>query len=250
MRSWRLRAWFPIVWTLAMGAWLVLYQQTQATCGPEIQRDCSIGLSVTAGLGRPGIVVLWALGMVAFGVAWLTDRRLPSEAAQRPQKPQKPRLRALGYIALLATLLAPLIVVALHTSTRPPREASAAGAVEVRVISAILHPSASSTGRRRHAARVSVHVRIDNRGSRRVTLPDPMLLTGGAGLSYDRRQFTLGPLQPGAAVDARLRFEPRSAFTQRLVSDRDAQLRIAGRTIPLTLEIGTPVTKPLSGGTQ
>ena len=229
-----------------MGAWLVLYQQTRATCGPEIQRDCSIGLSVTAGLGRPGIVLLWALGMVAFGVAWLTDRRLSSEAAQRAHKP---RLRALGYTALLAILLTPLIVVALHTSTRPPREASAAGAVKVRVISAILHPSASSTGRRRHAARVSVHVRIDNRGSRRVTLPDPMLLTGGAGLAYDRRQFTLGPLQPGATVDARLRFEPRSAFTQRLVTDRDAQLQIAGRTVPLTLEIGTPVTKPPSEGT-
>ena len=230
-----------------MAAWLLLYERSDATCGPEIQRDCSIGVSVTAGLGQPGIVLLWALGLAAFAVAWVTNRHLASKA---PRRPQRRVLRAVGDAALVAAVVAPLVVVALPASTRSTREGSvpAAAAVDVRVISAILHPSASSAGRNRHAARVTVHVRLDNRGSRRVTLRPPMLLSGGAALAYDRRQFALEPLDPGATVDARLRFEPRSAFTQRLVTERDPQLQIAARTIALTLKIGAPVRKsPLRG---
>lgn len=247
MRSSRLTVWFPLVWTLTMTAWLLLYERSDATCGPEIERDCSIGLSVTAGLGQPGIVLLWALGLAAFAVAWLTNRRLAPKA---PRRRERRRLRAVGDAALVAAVVAPLVVVALPASTRSTREGSvpAAAAVDVRVISAILHPSASSAGRNRHAARVTVHVRLDNRGDRRVTLRPPMLLSGGAALPYDRLQFALKPLAPGAAVGARLRFEPRSAFTQRLLTERDAQLQIAGRTIPLTLKIGRPVRKsPLRG---
>ena len=241
MRSWRSRGWLLMAWTLMMGAWLALYQHRDATCGPEIERDCSIGLSVTAGLGRPGVVLLWALGVAAFGVAWLTDRHRTSRTPRRPQKRGR---RALGDAALVAVVAAPLVLV-LPTSTRPTREGSvpAASAVNVRVISAILHPSASSAGRQRHAARVSVHVHLNNLGRRRVTLRPPKLLSGRTALTYDQRQFALEPLDPGAVVDATLRFEPRSAFTQRLVSERDAQLQIAGRTIPLTLKIGAPVRK-------
>ncbi|HEV2059717.1 MAG TPA: hypothetical protein VGR11_10190, partial [Solirubrobacteraceae bacterium] len=232
MRSSRLTPWIPLVWTLTMMAWLLLYERSDATCGPEIERDCSIGVSVTAGLGQPGIVLLWALGLAAFGVAWLTNRHLASKA---PRRPQRRGLRAAGDAALVAAVVAPIVLVALPTSTRSTREGSlpATAAVDVRVISAILHPSASSAGRNRHAARVSVHVLLNNRGSRRITLRPPMLLSGGAALAYDRRQFALKPLDPGAAIDVTLRFEPRSAFTQRLLTERDAQLQIAGRTVPL-----------------
>lgn len=242
MRSSRLTVWIPLVWTLTMTAWLLLYERSHATCGPEIERDCSIGVSVTAGLGQPGIVLLWALGLAAFAVAWLTNRHL---ASKTPRRPPRRGLRALGDAALVAAVVAPLVLVALPASTRSTREGSvpAAAAVDVRVISAILHPSASSAGRNRHAARVSVHVLLNNRSSRRVTLRPPMLLSGGAALDYDRRQFALKPLDPGAAIDATLRFEPRSAFTQRLLTERDAQLQIAARTIALTLKIGAPVRK-------
>ncbi|MDQ3721795.1 MAG: hypothetical protein M3376_01725 [Actinomycetota bacterium] len=245
MRPWRLIAWFPVVWTLAMGVWLALYRQTPATCGPEIERDCSIGLSVTIGLGRPGIILLWSLGMAAYTVALLTDRRRRSRGEQRPPKARKRRLAAAG---MLAVVLAASIAVALPASTRQtPEPPTAATGVDVQVISAILHPSASSAGRNRHAARVSVHVRLTNRGRRRVST-EPMLLSGGVKLPYDRRQFTLGPLRPGVVRDATLRFEPRSPFTQRLVTERDARLQIAGRMIALTLKIGSPVRKsPLRG---
>ncbi|MBW3607352.1 MAG: hypothetical protein KY463_03185 [Actinobacteria bacterium] len=241
MRSWRLIPWLPVVWTLAMAAWLFVHEQSEATCGPEIQRDCSIGLSVTAGLGRPGIVLLWSLGMAAFAVSslTLTNRRLRSKTEQRSQKPSGRPQHAAG---MLAAVLIAVAVVALPASTSPRSEAppSAAETVDVRVISAILHPSGSTAGRARHAARVSVHVRLNNRGDRRI-VTQPMLLSGRAALVYDRRQFTLRPLQPGVTVEATLRFEPRSAFTQRLVTQRDARLQIAGRTIPLALKIGAPV---------
>lgn len=245
MRCRRPSTWFVIVWTLTMGAWLVLYQQTHATCGPEIQRNCSIGLSVTAGLGRPGIVLLWFLGMAAFALTWLTNRRVRSRSAQRPPKAGGPPLVG---VVTLTVILGATIAVALPASPRPSRERPGAAAVDVRVVSAILHPSASSAGRRRHAARLSVHVLVHNRGGPRVALPDPTVLSGGAALTYDRRQFELDSLRPGEIVDATLRFEPRSAFTQRLVAERDAQLQIAGKTIALPLKIGAPVRKsPLRG---
>lgn len=246
MRARRLSTWFPVVWTLAMAVWLVLHQQTDGTCGPEIERRCSIGVSVTAGLGRPGIVLLWSLGLAAFGLAWLTQRRLRATTAQRAPKPTRSRLRRSLRAAAVLVAVLPAAVVALPASprvTQPRPPAVEAAAVDVRVISAILHPSASSAGRSRHAARVSVHVRMKNRSSRRVTLPAPLLLSGGAALAYDTAQFRLSPLRPGATVDAILRFEARSAFTQRLVTEDDAQLHIAGRSLPLRPKIGAPVRK-------
>lgn len=251
----RLIVWFPVLWTLTMGVWLALYQQTQATCGPEIERDCSIGLSVTSGLGRPGIILLWSLGIAAYAVALLTDRRRRSRGSERPprdrrrrsrgsERPPRSRSHTRPAVGVLAVVLAATIGLALPASPSPRRAlppVPAAG-VDVHVISAILHPSASSAGRNRHAARVSVHVRLVNRGSRPVSTT-PALISGGAMLPYDRRQFALGPLRPGVAVDATLRFEPRSTFTQGLLTERDARLQIAGRTIPLTLKIGSPVRK-------
>ena len=247
MRTRRFSAWFPVVWTLTMGVWLVVHHQTEATCGPEIERKCSIGVSVTAGLGRPGIVLLWSLGLAAFGLAWLTQRRLRSATADGAPKPARRRLSPLrAAVAVLAAVIAAVVVVALPASprsTQPEPPAGPSDRIDVRVVSAILHPSNSTAGRRRHAARVSVHVRIDNRGPRRLRLPAPRLLSGGEALAYDARQYRLGALEPGGTVDAILRFEPRSAFTQRLVTEGDAQLWIAGRSLPLALKIGGAVRK-------
>lgn len=84
----RVTAGFVIVWTLTMAAWLVLYREADITCGPEIYRNCQIGLKVIPGLGRPGIVLLWSLGVVAAALAWITTRR------SQPKRPVRGRRAA------------------------------------------------------------------------------------------------------------------------------------------------------------
>jgi len=83
MPAWRATMALLVVWTVVMGAWLLLYRGADATCGPEIYRNCQIGLKVITGLGRPGIVLLWLLGAVALAMTWLTTRRPRPEAVPR-----------------------------------------------------------------------------------------------------------------------------------------------------------------------
>ena len=83
MPPWRATLPLFIVWTVAMAAWLLVYRGSDVTCGPEIYRDCQIGVKVTTGLGRPGIVLLWSLGVVALVMTWLVTRRLRPGTAPR-----------------------------------------------------------------------------------------------------------------------------------------------------------------------
>lgn len=256
MRPWRLTLCLLTVWTLAMAAWFGLYQAAAATCGPEIYRNCQIGLKVTGGLGRPGIVLLWSLVVVVLGVTWLTR---PTPAVQRQEKPARralpgrPRsaMRPTASIAALsaAALTMALAIVLIATrSADSPRIPTPIEPVRVRVVSTILHPAATPAGRRRGAARVGVHLRVTNpRGNRPLTLEQTVLLSGGEALTYDPAQIVaarslLRPLAPGATADGTLRFEPRGEFTERLTTELRASLRIADRTVPLTLKIGRPVT--------
>ena len=64
-----------LVWTSLMAAWFALHGGSQATCGPEIYRYCTVGTQVATGLGRSGIVLLWSLGLLALGTTRLTTRR-------------------------------------------------------------------------------------------------------------------------------------------------------------------------------
>ena len=71
----RASTWLLLAWTPVMATWFALYEESHATCGPEIYRYCTVGVKVGTGLGRSGIVLLWLLGLVALGTTWVTTRR-------------------------------------------------------------------------------------------------------------------------------------------------------------------------------
>jgi len=246
MAGGRLSAWLLIVWTLTMALWLVLYREADVTCGPEIYRNCQIGVKVNTGLGRPGIVLLWSLGAGALGIAWLTTRRLSPKPVRHAEPPPESAFRTLPAMlrgaAKMSAFVFPLAVVAGFVAAPSPRAPSPGEGVRVQVLSAILHP-AGNPARRRSAARVSVHVRVTNASSDRFTFDQPLLLSAGEALAYDTAQYALRPLQPRATVDATLRFEPRSNFSERLLTSRRAQLDFADHLASLTLTIGRPVLR-------
>lgn len=117
--------------------------------------------------------------------------------------------------------------------------------VRVRVVASVLHRASTPTGRRSNRARLSVHVRVTNRGGRTIANVEPALVAGkrvradpSAG---ETSRSLLRPIRPGSTADGTLRFETAGAVTARLVRARRAQLRIAGRTATLKVRIGRPV---------
>jgi hypothetical protein len=115
MLNWRASTWLLFLWNPAMAAWLVLYERSHATCGPEIYRYCTVGLQVETGLGRTGILLLWCLGLAALGTTWITSRRTQPGA--------QPAGRGAGHLRLVAARGDDL----LREGTRPQRKPVEAG---------------------------------------------------------------------------------------------------------------------------
>ena len=134
------------------------------------------------------------------------------------------------------------------TSTSPSKPANT---VRVRVVSAVLHPAAGPSGKRRRRARLSVHVRVTNRGSRSITPARPVLVSGDARLKTDAMQdaadTNLGAIDPGETSDVTLRFEIAGAVTQRVQEELRARLTIAGRNVTATVKVGGPVSQKSAG---
>jgi len=136
------------------------------------------------------------------------------------------------------------------TTTVPPaREEPAStqtekppNAVRVRIVSAILHPAASPSGKRRQRARLSVHIRVTNRGSSPIFPSRPALVSGGVRVKTDPSQdgaaTNLGALASGATGDVTLRFETAGAVTKRLRQELRARLTIAGTNVTATVKVG------------
>lgn len=120
-----------------------------------------------------------------------------------------------------------------------------AGPVRVRVVASVLHRASTPTGRRSNRARLSVHVRVTNRGKRTIADAEPALVAGKRVRADPSAGKTgrslLRPIRPGSTADGTLRFETAGAVTARLVRARRARLRIAGRTATLKVRIGRPV---------
>lgn len=126
--------------------------------------------------------------------------------------------------------------------------------VRVRVLAAVLHPGATSLGRRRQRARLGVHVRVTNGGTAVLKPARPMLLApgvvvpgkavGGPGRSLRE------PLEPLASAQDRLRFETAGAVTKRIVTTRRVRLRVAGSTVFVRVNIGPPVARPVRSSEQ
>jgi len=136
-----------------------------------------------------------------------------------------------------------------RASTRGQKPANA---VRVRVVSAILHPASSSSGKRRQRARLSVHVRVTNRGSRRFVPSRPVLVSGDVRLKTDRNQDSadtnLEALAPGATGDVTLRFETAGTVTQRVRQQLRARLVIAGRQVTAPVKLGELVAPRAAAG--
>ena len=128
------------------------------------------------------------------------------------------------------------------TPTRETAPAKPALVPRVQVLSAVLLEASTASGRDRRRARVSIRVRVTNRGAETLDLEDPQLLAGNDRVSADPRAANgagtlLKPLASDASATGKLRFETTGAVTERLTTEGSARLGIAGRTVAVKLEI-------------
>ncbi len=111
----------------------------------------------------------------------------------------------------------------------------------VQVRSAELGPTSEVTAR----ALVAVRASVTNRGNRPLTIKTPVLLSGddesplGAS-ARDAAGELLEPIAPGATATGTLRFTVTSAVADRLAADPAARLRVANRTVAVTVEPTEP----------
>ena len=118
--------------------------------------------------------------------------------------------------------------------------------VRVTVGSAVLHPARTPSGRRRNRARLGVRVTVVNRGAQRVVLPRPSLLAARQRIptnaAADAPGTRLGAVGGGETVKATLQFETAGAVTEQLTTQKRARVLVAGRSWPVTVTIGPPVS--------
>ncbi len=134
---------------------------------------------------------------------------------------------------------------ALPDVVAPSRQPPQTTLARVQIVTAVLQPAQTARGRRRHRARLSVHVRVTNNGEVRIENLDPLLVAAGKRVPPDpfARDTTgslLRPLPPGITAGGRLRFEIAGAVTDQLAATHHGVLRIAGGTVPFELELGRP----------
>ena len=132
------------------------------------------------------------------------------------------------------------------TSASKPVAQDPLSLVRVRVLSAVLHPAATRSGKRRRRARLGVHVEVHNRGAQRVVLQRPSLLAANRRVSTDPRADARGSrlrvIGTGRTADVTLRFETAGALTRHLVTRRRARVLIAKRSLPVSITVGTAVS--------
>jgi len=105
----------------------------------------------------------------------------------------------------------------------------------IEVISALIAPVSSDGG-----TRLSVRVRVTNRRGRALEAEDPVLLEGPDAVPLASDAKSAGgavrkALEPGETASGSLRFDVPSAIAQRIRASGKAQLKIATRTINLTV---------------
>lgn len=120
--------------------------------------------------------------------------------------------------------------------------------VEVKIVTAVLHPAATPAGKRRDRARVGVRIQVKNSSNVRITPERPALLAAGVTVRTDPHVTTPGarlePLAPGTSADVTVRFEVEGRVTRQLISQRRARIRVIGQTLPVVVKIGAAVTVP------
>ena len=127
-------------------------------------------------------------------------------------------------------------------STSAESVAGGSRPARIAILSTVLHPAAGLRGQQRRRARLSVGVRVTNRGDRTITVGSPVLVAGGR-VQVDRNATAaaadlLLPIPAGSSARGVLRFETAGAITDHLTSTQRASLQIRGRTVALRVRIG------------
>jgi hypothetical protein len=134
-------------------------------------------------------------------------------------------------------------------SATPADIPQGANVPRVRIVSAVLFPAATASGRARQRARISVRVRVTNRDSKTLTPPNSLLLTGSDRISVDTRAdeaagALLKPIAPSKTANGELRFEIAGTVTQRLTDKPRARLAIVNRIVALKITISPTPAPP------
>lgn len=134
-----------------------------------------------------------------------------------------------------------------RTTTAP---SSAAPTPSIRVQSATLVPAETPSGQQRQRARLTVNVRVVNRGTEPLDIRRRFVIVGEDRVSADPQAddaagALLEPIAGGETVTGELRFETAGAVTQSLIDRNPARLRIAERSISLNdITITPPGQQP------
>ncbi|HEX2725735.1 MAG TPA: hypothetical protein VHN20_07935, partial [Beijerinckiaceae bacterium] len=122
-----------------------------------------------------------------------------------------------------------------------PLPAAEAPRLDPTIRRGVLQPARSASGKRRRRARVSLTVSLRNAtGSRSEAIPAPALLVGTDWIRVDpaavtRARGLLKPIQARQTATGVLRFETAGSVTAHLARTRRTKLRIAGRTLNVSL---------------
>ncbi|HVF78228.1 MAG TPA: hypothetical protein VNA28_08005 [Solirubrobacteraceae bacterium] len=131
------------------------------------------------------------------------------------------------------------------TSTTPATNVGRT--TRVQILSAVLYPAATTSGKARARARLIVRVRLTSRSPRTIPAGAPMLIVGNEAIRSDRRAAAsagelLRPLAAAQSATGELFFETAGDLTRRLTSQARARLSIAARTVEVPIRISsTPV---------
>jgi hypothetical protein len=130
------------------------------------------------------------------------------------------------------------------TTTTSPALAPALSQIRVSVLDARLFTDSSPSGGEEQRARVTVRIRAENAGARRVTLDRPVLRVGSVRVQTDPGAEAAGsgfdPLAAGASQTVTLHFSLAGEATPKLVRDRRARILIAGQSLAMRVKVRAP----------
>jgi len=178
-----------------------------------------------------------------------TASSTPSTATQRTQTADTPpatRTQTTERTGTQTTTATTRTQTTSTTQTTGPRRTLVP---RVQILSAVLYPAATESGRARQRARVSIRVRVTNRGADSLEPEAPVLIAGDDRVTADPRATELAgdllePLAPETSATGELRFEIAGAVTQRLTAQPRARLGIANRTVAVTIQISQTPAPP------
>jgi len=126
-----------------------------------------------------------------------------------------------------------------QTTTAPSRPGSEQ--VGVRVLGAVLRSAGEPSGVTPQDGELVMRVRIENRGSRSVTIEPPVLRIGSVRTPLDPETLTLatifGRLSAGATKAVTLRFQLTGEATPKATRDRRARIEVAGQSVALRIKV-------------